>query len=70
MHFYKGFSNYLQINENGFCDGAGGQNMEHIYKQCTTIARSVFIPISNLISQTNSEDKSQTRNLYMVNKMA
>ncbi len=42
-YLYRAFNNCFQINDNGNCDGVGGKNVEHIYRQCTKIARSVSV---------------------------
>lgn len=32
----------VQINDNGCCDGVGGKDVDHVYRQCTKIARLVL----------------------------
>lgn len=33
---------FFEVNDSGQCDGVGGKDMEHIYRQCTKIARSIL----------------------------
>ncbi|XP_028390855.1 Fanconi anemia group I protein-like isoform X2 [Dendronephthya gigantea] len=53
-----------QINDNGYCDGANGKNAEHVYRQCTKIARVLLKTINGESSITKNLDKIVSHSLH------
>ncbi|CAB3981776.1 Fanconi anemia group I -like [Paramuricea clavata] len=55
-----------QINDNGNCDGVGGKDVEHIYRQCTKIARVLLKMVNGESCITKKSEKIINQSLHGV----